>query len=98
MAAGPHAEIIAPYFQHMRLLLVEGLVLGDLSVDTIRRVTAKELYQSNITSFPPPKVIFKYDVDSSVERLVLTQENRKLWSVDCGVWSVECGVWSMSVD
>ena len=41
----------------MRLLLVEGLVLGDLSVGTIRRVTAKELYQSNITSFPPPKVI-----------------------------------------
>ena len=66
MAAGPHAEIIAPYFQHMRLLLVEGLVLGDLSVDTIRRVTAKELYQSNTTSFPPPKVIFKYDVDWSL--------------------------------
>jgi hypothetical protein len=66
MADGPHAEIIAPYFQHMRLLLVEGLVLGDLSVATIRRVTAKELYQSNTTSFPPPKVVFKFDVDWSL--------------------------------
>ena len=27
MATGPHAEIVSPYFQHMRLLLVEGLVL-----------------------------------------------------------------------
>ena len=66
MADGPHAEIIAPYFQHMRLLLVEGLVLGDLSVATIRRVTANELYQSNTTSFPPPKIVFKYDVDWSL--------------------------------
>ena len=31
MTDGLHAEIIAPYFQHMRLLLVEGLALGDLS-------------------------------------------------------------------
>ena len=65
MAAGPHAEIIAPYFQHMRLLLVEGLVLGDVSINTIRRVTARELYQSNTSSFPPPKIVFKYDVDWS---------------------------------
>ena len=50
----------------MRLLLVEGLVLGDLSVATIRRLTAKELYQSNTTSFPPPKIVFKYDVDWSL--------------------------------
>ena len=27
MAEGPHAEIVGHYFQHMRLLLVEGLVL-----------------------------------------------------------------------
>ena len=41
MAMGPHAEIVSPYFMHMRFLLVQGLTLGDLTVDTIRRVTAK---------------------------------------------------------
>ena len=30
MAFGPHSELISPYFQHMRLLLVKGLVLGDI--------------------------------------------------------------------
>ena len=62
MAGGPHAEIVSPYFQHMRLLLVEGLVLGNLSVGSLRRVTAKALYQEFTTSFPPPKVVFKYDI------------------------------------
>ena len=66
MALGPHAEIVSPYFQHMRFLLVQGLTLGDVTLATIRRVTAKELYQSSTTSFPPPKVVFKYDVDWSL--------------------------------
>ena len=61
--AGPHAEIVPPYFKHMRLLLVEGLVLGDLSVGNLRKVTAKALYQECTTSFPPPKVVFKHDID-----------------------------------
>ena len=63
MAGGPHAEIVSPYFQHMRLLLVEGLVLGNLSVGSLRRVSAKALYQEFTTSFPPPKVVFKYDIE-----------------------------------
>ena len=29
MAAWPHAEIVPEYFQHLRMLLVEGFVLGD---------------------------------------------------------------------
>ena len=57
MAEGPHAEIVAPYFKHMRLLLVEGLVLGDLCVASLKSVTAKALYESCTTSFPPPKVV-----------------------------------------
>ena len=66
MAEGPHAEIVCAYFQHVRLLLVEGLVLGDISVATLRRVTAKELYVGYTSTFPPPKVILKYDVDWSL--------------------------------
>ena len=39
MAFGPHSELISPYFQHMRLLLVEGLVLGDIDVRKLAKVT-----------------------------------------------------------
>ena len=63
MAVGPHAEIISPYFNYMRLLLVEGLVLGDIKVDRIRNVTSKSLYEGYTSSFPPPKVVFKFDID-----------------------------------
>ena len=40
-----------------RLLLVEGLVLGDLGVDTIKIVTAKELYAGYTTTFPLLKIV-----------------------------------------
>ena len=63
MAAGPHAEIICPYFHHMRLLLVEGLVLGDIELGRINSVTARELYADYTSSFPQPKVIFKFEGD-----------------------------------
>ena len=63
MRDGPHAELISPYFQHMRLLLVEGLVLGDIVAGNLGSVTAKSLYQGYTSSFPPPKIVFKFDVD-----------------------------------
>lgn len=71
MAGGPHSEFVSSYFQHMRLLLVEGLVLGDLTVNTVRSVTAKGLYEEYTSTFPPPKIIFKFEVDWSTvwERL-----------------------------
>ena len=66
MAAGPHAEIISPFFQHLRMLLVEGLVLGDVNAESLKEVSAKFLYQQYTSSFPPPKVVFKFDCDWSV--------------------------------
>ena len=66
MASGPHAEIISPYFQHMRLLLVEGLVLGDVDATRLANVSAKQLYLGYTSSFPPPKVMFKFAVEWSV--------------------------------
>jgi hypothetical protein len=63
MAIGPHAEIVSPYFQHMKLLLVEGLVLGDICVARLRTMTAKALYKGYTTSFPPSNVIFKFNID-----------------------------------
>ena len=58
-----HTELVCDYFQHMRLLLVEGLVLGDLTVGTLRSITAKKLYESYTSSLPPPKVMYKFDVE-----------------------------------
>ena len=63
MGRGPHAELLTPYFQHMKALLVAGFTLGDITVRNLKRVTAKELYMSFTSTFPPPKVIFKFDVD-----------------------------------
>ena len=63
MLSGPYAEFISPYFQHMRFLLTEGLVLEDISAGALGRVTAKELYESYTSTLPPPKVVFKFDVD-----------------------------------
>ena len=44
-------------------MLTEGLVLGDISAGTLGRVTAKELYDSYTSTLPPPKLVFKYEVD-----------------------------------
>ena len=63
MGQGPHAEIMTPYFQHMKALLVGGLTLGDIEVDKLKLVTAKALYLGFTTTFPPPKVVFKYDIE-----------------------------------
>ena len=63
MGAGQHAEIISPYFQHMKSLLTGGVILGDIDVKKLKLVTAKNLYHGFSSTFPPPKVIYKYDVD-----------------------------------
>ena len=63
MAAGPHAEIISPYFKHMKELLLAGIVVGDIDVRRLNKTTAKYLYSSFTSSFPPPKVVYKYEVN-----------------------------------
>ena len=66
LAGGPHAEIISPYFQHMRLLLVEGFIFEDIDASRLKKVNSKDLYMSFTSSFPPPKITYKYDVDWSL--------------------------------
>ena len=65
MAIGPHAELMSPYFFHMKSLLVAGLVLEDVNAKKLRRTTAKILYAGFTSSFPPPKIEYRYDVDWS---------------------------------
>ena len=63
MGPGPHAEIVSPYFQHMKALLAGAVLLKDNYVSNLMLVTAKDLYLSFTSTFPPPKVVFKFDVD-----------------------------------
>ena len=63
MYQGPHAEIVSPYFFHMKALLLGGLILGDVTIASLKRTTAKKLYSGFTSSFPPPKVEYKLDVD-----------------------------------
>ena len=42
---------------------MEGLVFGDIEVDKLMSVTSKGLYTSFTATFPPPKVIYKFEVD-----------------------------------
>ena len=43
MSRGPHAELLSPYFQHMKALITGVFALGDISVGKLKKVTAKEL-------------------------------------------------------
>ena len=63
MGVGPHAELVSPYFQHMKSLLTGAVILEDIDVTKLNLVTAKGLYEGFSSTFPPPKVVYKYDVD-----------------------------------
>jgi hypothetical protein len=65
MVQGPHAELISPYFMHMKALLVGGIVLGDVDIASLHKTSAKSLYAGYTSTFPPPKIVYKYDVDWS---------------------------------
>jgi exonuclease III len=66
MAYTPWAVSPTPYFEHMWGLLQEALVVGDLMVEAMPDVTSKEIYKEFTCTFPPPKVIYRYEVDWDV--------------------------------
>jgi hypothetical protein len=47
----------------MKSLLTGAVILGDIDVKKLKVVTAKSLYLSFTSTFPPPKVVYKYNVD-----------------------------------
>ena len=65
MGQGPHAEIISPYFMHMRSLLTGGIILGDVDVTRLNKTSSKTLYVGFTSTFPPPKIVYKFDIDWS---------------------------------
>ena len=51
MARGPHAELISPYFSHMKSLLVGGIVLEDIDISKLKKTSSKTLYASFTSTF-----------------------------------------------
>ena len=47
----------------MKSLLVGAIVLGDIDVANLKKTSAKSPYLGFTSSFPPPKVVFKYNDD-----------------------------------
>ena len=45
MKTGSYAEIIPEYYKHMRLLIVEAILLGDVPLGGMNQVTTKSMYQ-----------------------------------------------------
>jgi hypothetical protein len=63
MAAGPHAQIIPEYYKHMRELMVEAVENNVIDVKKLKRVVAKQIYSDFTETFPPPKIIYRYDIN-----------------------------------
>ena len=61
MAAGAHAGQVPAYFQHLQRLFLEAHANEIINVASLNSVPAKQIYEDFTSSFPPPKVIFKYD-------------------------------------
>ena len=49
----------------MKALLVCGLALGDVKANELKKTSAKTLYAGFTSSFPPPKIEYKFDIDWS---------------------------------
>ena len=47
----------------MKALLVSGFALGDIKVTELKKTSAKTLYNGFTSTFPPPKIEFKIDID-----------------------------------
>ena len=66
MINGPHSDTIPPYYQHMKSLLLESLQFEIINPEKLKFVSAKGLYGEFTNTFPPPKVVYKYDLKWSL--------------------------------
>ena len=60
---GTHpAQNIPPHFRHLYNLLQEAINREVVDVNKLEYVTAKEIYKDYTTTFPTPKIMYKYDL------------------------------------
>ena len=84
MRLGPHAVIVPEYFLHLQNLFLEAHALEIINVERLNLVPAKQIYQDYTSSFPPPKVIYKYenlpwnDIWQRLNLPVLTSKTRDI--------------------
>ena len=82
---GIHSEDQAPeYFLHLRRLFTEAHALEVVNVENLNSVPAKSIYADFTSSFPPPKVTYRYaelpwdDIWSRLNHPVLTSPVRDI--------------------
>ena len=56
LSAGPHAEVLPPFYRDLSFLLLEVAKLGVLDDGQMEVVQAKAIYKEFLSSPPPPKV------------------------------------------
>ena len=84
MGVGDHADEVPEYFQHLKRLFLESHALEIINVDRLNLVPAKQIYEDFTSSFPPPKVIYKYenlpwnDIWQRLNHPVLTSKTRDI--------------------
>ena len=61
MRLGPHAVTVPEYFLHLQNLFLDAHALEIINVERLNLVPVKQIYQDYTSSFPPPKVIYKYE-------------------------------------
>ena len=61
MQPGAHAVIVPEYFQHLQKLFLESHALEIINIERLNSVPAKKIYEDFTSSFPHPKVIYKYE-------------------------------------
>ena len=61
MQGGPHPAVVPDYFQHLRTLFTQAHALEIINVENLNAVPCKEIYADFTSSFPPPKIVYKFD-------------------------------------
>ena len=71
MGQGLPVQEIPPYFKHLHDLLESAIDREVINVNDLKMANAKNIYQDYTTTFPTPKIMYKYELPWSVvfERL-----------------------------
>ena len=61
MGGGDHAGRTPDYFQHLQRLFMEAHATEIVDSNHLNKIPAKDIYADFTSTFPPPKVIYKYE-------------------------------------
>ena len=61
MGTGMHADRTPYYFQHLQQLFMDAHAIEIINVNRLNAVSTREIYQDFTSSFPPPKIVYKYE-------------------------------------